>query len=205
MSKLSTVLVSSILASGCAADLATDTADQALTAAPTIAALGMRGAPPAGGATILVVGLDLDPAATVTYAGVDAASITACSTSCTSAPYVGLVTTTPALAEGYVDLVVTNPDGQSATFPNFHIGPAPLVDSFAPLATRKGKSLTITGNYFLTTPQVNIGGQIARVTSSSATQVVVTVPKLNVGAYPVFVTNPDTQFTRATDLLSITD
>lgn len=188
----------------CATDPAVDSTDQALTA-PSIAALSIKGAPSAGGSTVLIVGLDLDPAATVTYGGVAAGSVTGCSTTCTSAPYVGLVTTTPALPEGYVDLVVTNPDGSAATYPSFHIGPAPLVAGFSPLATRKGKDLTITGDFFAATPQVNIGGLIALPKSISATQIIVTVPKLNVGFYQLSVANPDGQYGVAPGTLAITD
>src|SRR5512140_328204 len=103
------------------------TASPALAGAPSIAGLSIMGAPPEGGTIVLIVGLNLDSGATVTYDGVPAVSVSACTTSCTSAPYVGLVTTTPAHAEGYFDLVVTNPDGQSATFSNFHYGPAPVI------------------------------------------------------------------------------
>ena len=172
-------------------------------AAPSIAGLSMRGAPPDGGTTVLIVGLDLDPAATVTYDGVAATAIAPCTTTCTSAPYVGLITTTPPHAEGYVDLVVTNPDGQSATFPGFHYGPSPVITDFAPTAVRKRSELTINGNDFGATPQVNIGGQIAALTSVSATQLVVTVPKLNVGTYQFSVTNPDTQYAVAPGVLTI--
>jgi hypothetical protein len=192
------------LFAACATDPALDSADQALSGAPTIAALSIYGAPPEGGATVLVVGLDFDPLATVTYGGVQG-SASYCTTLCTSAPYAGLVTTTPALPEGYVDLVVMNPDGQSATFAGFHVGPAPVIDSFSPSSTRKGRDLTIAGNYFGATPQVAIGGQIALVKSKSPTSLVVTVPKLNAGAYQLSVTNPDRQYAVTQTALTITD
>ena len=172
-------------------------------AAPSIAGLSMRGAPPDGGTTVLIVGLDLDPAATVTYDGVPATAIASCSTSCTSAPYVGLITTTPPHAEGYVDLVVSNPDGQGATFPGFHYGPAPVITGFAPTAVRKRSDLTIGGNDFGATPQVNIGGQIAAIKTASATQLVVTVPKLTVGSYQLSVANPDGQYGVGPGVLTI--
>jgi hypothetical protein len=196
-------VLSFALLAACATDVSID--PSALTAAPSIAALSIHGAPDAGGSTVLIVGLDFDPVATVTYGGVDAASVSDCTTQCTSAPYAGLVTTTPALADGYVDIVVTNPDGQSATFANFHIGPPPTVTAFLPTSTRKGKDLTISGSDFGTTPQVIIGGLIAPVKSVSATSTVVTVPKLNAGSYQFAVTNPDGQYGVAPGRLTITD
>ena len=139
----------------------------------------------------------------MTYDGVPATALASCTTSCTSAPYVGLITTTPPHAEGYVDLVVSNPDGQSATLPGFHYGPSPVITGFAPTAVRKRSDLTIDGNYFGATPQVNIGGQIAAIKSASATQLVVTVPKLNVGTYQLSVANPDGQYGVGPGVLAI--
>lgn len=174
-----------------------------VTGAPSVAALNRTGSPPEGGMTIIIIGSNLDPAATVTFNGVPAANVhydpNASSTAASN-----LVLVTPPNPEGFYDVVVTNPDGQSATYPRFHYGPPPSIASMSPLSVRKGDKVTITGANFaaLYGVQVSVGGTPALIASKTDTQIVFYAPKLNVGAYQVFVFNFDSQYAVGADLLT---
>lgn len=191
-------------ACGGADSAALDSKSNSLTAAPSIAALNRTGSPPEGGMTIIIIGNNLDPAATVTFNGVPATDVhydpNASSTAASN-----LVLVTPPNPEGFYDVVVTNPDGQSATYPRFHYGPPPSIASMSPLSVRKGDKVTITGANFaaLYGVQVSVGGYTALLASKSDTQLVFYVPKMNAGAYQVAVMNFDSQYAVAADLLSI--
>jgi hypothetical protein len=173
-------------------------AEGALVTPPTITALNVTGSPPEGGKMVLIVGAGFQPGATVTYDGIPAASVT------TDPQSGGLVTVTPPHPAGFVDVVVTNPDGGSATHPRFHYGPPPVITSFSPTTVRKGDTVTITGTDFAVDygVQVNIGGAFPQVLSRSSTQLVVIAPKLNQGSYQVFVTNFDSQYSAGPGVLT---
>jgi hypothetical protein len=116
---------------------------------------------------VLIVGSNLDPAASVSYGGVPSPSVSV------DAASGGLVTVTPPHEEGFVDVVVTNPDGQTATSPGFHYGPAPVITSVAPASNvRPGTLVTVTGANFADVlgVQASIGPAIAFVVSKSPTQ-----------------------------------
>jgi hypothetical protein len=165
-------------------------AASAVVTPPTITALNVTGSPPEGGKTVLIVGTGFQDGATVTYDGIPALSVT------TDPSSGGLVTITPPHPEGFVDVVVTNPDGGSATRTGFHYGPPPVITSFSPTSVRKGDTITITGTDFAAAlgVQVGIGPAFPQVLSKSSTQIVVVAPKLNAGNYQVFVTNFDSQY-----------
>jgi hypothetical protein len=111
--------------------------------------------------------------------------------------------------DGFVDVAVTNPDGQTSTLAGtrFHYGPTPVPTSLATVApvtlatVHKGDTIVITGTDFTAALapdpraglQVSIGG-IAAIVSRSPTQIVVTAPKNNPGTYQVVVVNFDGQY-----------
>ncbi|HEY6100766.1 MAG TPA: IPT/TIG domain-containing protein [Anaeromyxobacter sp.] len=121
----------------------------------------------------------------------------------------GLIVTIPPsplgpTADGFVDIVVTNLDGQSAASPGFHYGNRPGASSFTPTLGPNGSTVVIGGADFSADTtgaraglQVSFGGTLATLTQRSPTQITVTVPKLNPGAYPVVVTNFDGQYSVA--------
>jgi hypothetical protein len=197
-------LGASLVAAGCAApdqDSSADalgTAEDALVTPPSITALNVTGSPPEGGKMVLIVGAGFQPGATVTYDGIPAESVT------TDPQSGGLVTVTPPHPTGFVDVLVTNPDGGSATYAGFHYGPPPVITSVSPTIVRKGDTVTITGTDFAVDygVQVSIGGAFPRVLSKSSTEIVVTAPKLNQGTYQVFVSNFDSQYSVAPGFLS---
>jgi hypothetical protein len=75
------------------------------------------------------------------------------------------------------------------------------VIDFTPTTGRRGDPLTITGTDFTADAtglraglQVSFGGTFATITSKTPTQIVVAIPKLNPGTYPIIVINFDSQF-----------
>ncbi len=177
----------------------------ALAAPPVIAALNVTGSPPEGGKQVFIAGTDLDPLAAVTFDGIDALSISAVPAS--GASLGGLLVVTPPHPEGFVDVTVVNPDGQAATWPGFHYGPAPVITSVSPTTNvRTGTVITITGANFADVLGVAVGiGPVASVSivSKSSTQLVVSAPKLNQGTYQLWVANFDSQFAVAAQTISV--
>ncbi len=175
----------------------------ALTAAPSITALNRTGSPPEGGMTIIALGANLDPLATVTLNGVPATDVRY-DPSASSTAASNLVFVTPPNPEGFYDVVVTNPDGQVATYPHFHYGPPPAISSLSPTSgVRKGDPVTIAGANFAAQygVAVNVGGAPAQILSKSVDRLVIAAPKLNAGSYQVAVMNFDSQYAVAADLL----
>jgi len=121
--------------------------------APVVQFLNVRGGPPAGGTQVLAVGSGFVPLPSVTVGGTPATNVSIVS------PGTGLTAVsffTPPHAEGRYDVVVTNPDGQSATEVNgFHYGPPPSVTGLTCSpngcdAVRKDDRITIDGQDFTT-------------------------------------------------------
>jgi hypothetical protein len=158
--------------------------------APTITALNRHGSPPAGGTIVLILGANLEPTAGVAFDGVAATGVS-------YDPVNHWVqATTPPHADGFVPVTVTLADGQTASIAGFHYGPPPVVQGFTPTIGKRGDTVTVTGTGFadLLGVTVRFGGTTATITSKSPTQLVVTVPKLNPGPYPIVVANFDDQF-----------
>jgi hypothetical protein len=168
--------------------------------APVIEGLSMHGAPPAGGTTLNIVGLGFQPGITATFGGAPATGLVL---SDSTPPRKLLTLTVPARPAGageFVDIVVRNPDGQTATFVGFRYGPPPAITSVSASPAgitnvHKGDVITIIGADFSASTGVQVQiGVLAVISSSSATQLVVVAPKNNPGTYPVVVTNHDDQF-----------
>jgi hypothetical protein len=94
-------------------------------------------------------------------------------------------------------VVITNPDGVTATLSNGFTYQGPLtVTSVNPASVVKsgGVTITITGTDFTGTPTVTIGGvEATDVNRIDATTITAVTPALAAGTYHVVVTNPDTQ------------
>jgi hypothetical protein len=158
--------------------------------APVITALNRRGAPPAGGLPMLIAGTGFTAASTVSFGGVPATGIS-------YDPVLKVLDfTIPPHAEGFVDIVVQNPDGQSDTFAGFHYGPTPTITSIAPTTGKRDDIVVITGTFFDPTATVQFTGNTSVVSARDpvAGTISVIVPKLNPGPYFLVVTNADGQF-----------
>jgi hypothetical protein len=169
----------------------------ATAGAPVVAGRNRNGAPvDGGGLTLLLVGSGLDAGAAVTFGGVPSPGVLREPMSG------GLVVAIPPHAEGFADIVVTNPDGQQATSPGFHYGPPPAILMLSPTAgIRRGDPVTVSGGAF-DGVQVSVGGVLATVAAQAPDHVVFVAPKLNPGSYPVVVTNLDGQYDVAADALT---
>jgi IPT/TIG domain len=174
-----------------------------VAAPPVVKAIGVHGSPQAGGGLALFVGTGLGGTVSVSFGGAPATNLV-------HDPVPGglLVTIPPSplgpTADGFVDLVLTNEDGQSTTWPGFHYGNPPAASGFTPDTGPKGTTVTLSGADFTadaTGPraglQVSFGGTIATIVQKSSTQITVTVPKLNPGGYQIVVANFDGQYSVA--------
>jgi len=160
--------------------------------APSVTSVSANIGPATGGTNVTITGSNfLATPTSITFGGAAATNIvfnSATSVSCT----------TPAHAAGTVNVVVTNPDGQTGTGTNvFTFNPPPTVTSCSPAAgpPSGGNSVTITGTGFLATPtSITFGGAAAtNIVFNSATSVSCTAPAHAAGTVNVVVTNPDGQ------------
>jgi len=161
-------------------------------APPSISSLSPSAGPIAGGTSVTVLGTDFGSGARVAFGTTPARvlSVTAGSI---------VVALTPAHAVGAVDLVVTNPDGQSARVAGGFIFeepptlPPPSVLSVSPssgLATG-GTTVTIAGANFVAGAAVEFGTVAAAVNAVLPGAITAVTPAHAAGQVDVLVRNPD--------------
>ena len=162
--------------------------------APTIGSIAPALGPIAGGTSVTITGTGFRTGATVTIGG----------TAATSVNVVGdtqITAVAAAHAAGYVNVVVTNNDGQAATLTNGYryLGPPPTLSAINPTSgpTAGGTSVVITGTNFVSGATVTFDGVAATsVVVTSATQISAMTPvHAAAGVVPVVVTNADGQAT----------
>jgi hypothetical protein len=165
----------------------------------TVGAISPTGGGPAGGPAVTITGTAFVTGATVTIGGSPATSVVFVSAT-------SLTATTPAHAAGAVNVVVTNPDAQTATGRSlFTYAAAPTVSSISPSggAPVGGSAVTIGGTGFVNGATVTIGGSPATsVVFVGATSLTATTPAHAAGPVDVIVTNPDTQSGTGTNLFT---
>ncbi|MCI0342027.1 MAG: IPT/TIG domain-containing protein [Planctomycetales bacterium] len=162
--------------------------------APTLSSVTPVSGPAAGGTAITLAGTDFQAGAGVAVGGVAATSVVFVSTT-------SLTAVTPAGAAGAANVVVTNPDSQSATLLNGFTytsggAPAPTLASISPSSglTAGGQLVTLSGTGFQTGATVTFGGNAATsVTVLSAGFLTCLTPAGAAGPVAVVVTNPDAQ------------
>ena len=148
----------------------------------------------AGGTSITISGSNFVPGATVSLGGTLATNVAVVNSGSITA------TTAPRTA-GLVDVVVTNPNGQTGTLVQGFIyanppSPEPTVTAILPTSgpTVGGTPITISGNNFVSGATVSLGGAIAtNVTVVSSTSITATTAPRTAGVVDVVVTNPDGQ------------
>ncbi len=141
-----------------------------------------------GGEEITILGTDFINGVRVTIGGAacDVGSVNPTQITCT----------TSAGSNGLNDIVITNPDDQTDTGVGaFTYVAAPLITSldFTSGSKDGGEMITITGDYFDSAAQVDIGGTAATVTLAATNTIYFTTPSKLVGSYDVNVENPDGQ------------
>lgn len=175
-------------------------------AAPTITNVTPSTGVLAGGTSLTITGTGFASGATVAFVELPSNDVFGTPSSKPAASVTfnsstSLTVTTPSATNtGAVDVVVMNPDFQTATRPSGFTyttaPPAPTVTSITPAfgPAAGGTSVTITGTNFVATPTVTFGGTSATgVVRVSATLLTATTPAHAAGLVNVVVTNPDLQ------------
>lgn len=152
---------------------------------PTITSVTPAVGPAAGGNTITIAGTNFDTNTNITVDGL----------ACTTKTFVSATSMTcllPAHAAGAVAVVVTNPDGITATDSYTYQDP-PVISSVSPTngPLTGGTAITITGTGFLATPTVMIGSSACTgVVVTGTTQIDCSTPSATTaGAVTITVTN----------------
>ena len=179
-----------------------------VSAPPAISSVGPSSGPAAGGTSISIAGSGFNPGATVSFGAGTATSVNVTGSDTITA-------VAPAGNAGKVDVVVTNPDGQSGRltegFTYVAQGPpappsppppgpaAPTLGGVAPSTgtTAGGIAVTLSGSGFASGATVTFGGTAAsNVTVSSGGTITATTPARAAGTVDVVVTNADGQTAR---------
>jgi hypothetical protein len=157
---------------------------------PTVTAVTPPSGSTAGGTGITISGAGFITGATVSVGGTAATGVTVSGGTTITA-------TAPAHAAGVVNVVVTNPDTQSATLTNAftYVVPPPTITSMTPTSgpIAGGSLITIAGNNFVAGATVTVGGITATIGVVTSTSITATTPAHAAGAVSVVVTNPDAQ------------
>jgi hypothetical protein len=177
--------------------------------APTITRIEPATAPASGlsptstalddhhGQSVAIIGTDFQPDASVTFGGTPVDHTTTLSSTV-------ILTTAPDHAAGKVDVVVTNPDGQSAISPQQFTYAAPTPGAPPKIATvvsspgsaddHGSPLVTITGAGFVRGATVMFGDTVAdHAEVIGSTVILATAPHHAPGTVGVTVTNPDGQ------------
>lgn len=187
-----------------------------VSAPPAVATVGPSSGPVSGGITVSITGSGFAAGATVMFGATAATAVSVASGTAMTA-------TAPAGNAGSVDLVVTNPDGQSGRLPNAFTyvaaappppappppaPSAPTVTGVSPASATAagGTSVTISGTGFTAGATVSFGGAAAtNVAINGGTSITATTPPHAAGAVDVVVTNPDGGSGRLTGGFTYTD
>lgn len=157
-----------------------------------------------GGTGVTISGKNLQAGATVTFGGAAATSVNVVSSS-------QMTAVTPPHSTGSVDVVVTNPNGKSATISaGFgYGGAAPTASAISPNSgpMAGGTAVTITGKNFLAGALVFLGSVAASsVAVTSQTQIQAVTPSVSTAAaVNVVVQNPDGQSSTLANGFTYTD
>jgi len=160
--------------------------------APLISSISPTSGPAAGGTTVTISGTGFAAGATASFGGTAATNVNVLGSTTITA-------VTPAHASGQVNVVVTNPGGQSATKPNgysYAATAAPTVSGVNPASgpTAGGTSTTISGTGFAAGATVTFGGSTATgVVVTNSTTITATTPAHAAGTVDVVVTNSNGQ------------
>jgi hypothetical protein len=169
------------------------TASPALAVAPTVTALNPTSGSTLGGNDVVITGDNFTGATGVTFGGVPGTDLVINTDE-------QITVTAPAHAAGAVDVVVTNPDGNSGTAGsandyNYVTPAAPTVTAVNPTGgpAAGGNVVTITGTGFSLAPAtgaVTFGGTVAPYVVNNDTTITANAPAHAAGTVQVEVTTP---------------
>ena len=174
----------------------TRTAGFRFVPAPTLTAISPANGPAQGGTRITLTGTNFVQGASVSLGGVPASVVTVTS------PTTATAVTRPS-APGAVDVVITNPDSQSATLAaGFTYDGAPSLSSLSPISgsTAGGTVVTLIGAGFVPNMAVTFGSIASpTVTRVSNTELTAVTPAAPMGVVTVTATTPDGQSAQLRD------
>jgi len=162
--------------------------------APTINSIAPKDGPTAGGIPITISGMNFFEGATVTIGGNEVSVASPSVPTVTSSSQI--IAILPEGAEGAADIVITNPDEQSATLSGgfTYFVKVPGITSITPETgpTTGGIPIAIKGEHFLPGVTVTISGSSALdVNVVSASEIHATIPTGTAGTADVVLTHPD--------------
>jgi hypothetical protein len=148
----------------------------------------------AGGTVVKLLGSGFDNAATVTFGGVNAPRVIEQFSS-------DFKVTTGPHAIGWVDVVITNPDGTQGLLQKAFLyrGAGPTITSISPnFGTASTETfVTVVGSNFVTGPNGTVlefnGSRARNINVLDSTTLTATVPAFTSGTFNVTVRNPDDQ------------
>ncbi len=189
------------------------TYDAPVVPPPSIAAVAPTSGPEAGGTVVTITGAGFVSGATVTFGTAVASAVSVNGSG-------SLTATAPSRSAGSVDVVVANPDGQTARMngvftyvgsapppppPSAPVAPTVTGVSPASATTAGGTSVTVTGSGFAAGATVSFDGAAgSNVVVQSATSLTTTTPAHGAGSVAVVVTNTDGQTGRLNGGLTYT-
>src|ERR1700733_2395151 len=152
---------------------------------PSITSISPNNGPPAGGTAVTMGGFSFTGVTGVTFGGIPATNVVVTGNDV-------LTCTTPAVANGPANVVVTNPVGPSSPVV-FTFGAAPVVSTITPPSgpTAGGTAVTIGGSGFTGATAVTIGGAPATPFTIVDDGHITTTPPAGSGVGAVAVTNPN--------------
>jgi hypothetical protein len=158
--------------------------------APRVTSIDPTAGPAAGGTDLTIIGFDFQRGATVTLGGIPAEAVNVADSSTITA-------TAPASDVDYpVDVVVTNPDGQSGTLDNAFVFEQPQAQVISAVipdtgSTQGGEAVIIKGRDFVDGVVVAFNGRPAtEVTVLAPDTIRVIIPASSPGPASVNVRNP---------------
>jgi hypothetical protein len=159
---------------------------------PTLTAVSPTSGSTSGGTAVTLTGTNFVSGPTVTFGGTAASSVVVVVSG------TQITANTPPHAAGTVSVVVTNPDGQTATLASgfTFTGAAPTLTAVSPTSgsTTGGTAVTLTGTNFVSGATVTFGGTAASsVVVVSGSQITAVTPAHKQGGVSVVVTNPGGQ------------
>lgn len=160
--------------------------------APTVTTIAATSGPAAGGTSVTITGTNFVAGASVTVGGSALSSATVVNATT-------ITGSTPAHSAGVGSVIVSNPDGQSASLINaftWAANAAPTATGITPSSggVAGGEFLQIAGTGFLPGATVMIGGAYAyNLNVPSSTSITAYAPAHAVGVATVLVMNPDGQ------------
>ena len=155
------------------------------TVVPSVTSVSPTSGSANGGTSVMITGLNFGGLTGVTFGGTAATAVTLVNAT-------SITCTTPAMAAGVVNIVVTTSTGSGTLIGGFTFIAAPTLSSITPAAgmTSGGAAVTLSGTNFSSGATVSFGGIAATsITVASSTSISCVTPAHEEGVVDVVVTS----------------